>query len=46
MSGKPKREPLPGYEWQFREGCDCKSCPWKGHCRGEDYTHWREVKKP
>src|SRR5882724_5786319 len=33
-----------GYRWEYRTGCDCKSCPWKGNCKGEDWPHWIEVK--
>ncbi len=41
---KPKDRP--GFEWQYHEGCNCKACPWKGHCRGEDWPHWKEAVKP
>jgi hypothetical protein len=34
----------PGFRWEYREGCQCKTCPWKGHCRGEDTPHWIEIK--
>jgi len=34
-----------GYRWEWREGCRCETCPWKGNCRGEDWPHWREVKE-
>lgn len=33
-----------GFEWQYRTGCECLSCPWKGNCRGESTVHWRERK--
>ena len=33
-----------GYHWEYREGCQCKSCPWKGNCLGENRSHWIEVK--
>lgn len=41
----PARPPKarPGYRWEWREGCDCKTCPWKGNCLGETREHWREV---
>lgn len=32
-----------GYRWERRQGCQCKTCPWKGNCRGEDWPHWIEV---
>jgi hypothetical protein len=35
----------PGYRWERREGCSCRSCPWKGNCKGEDTEHWIEVKE-
>lgn len=43
----PARPPRkrPGYRWEYRTGCQCTSCPWKGNCRGEDTPHWREVKE-
>jgi hypothetical protein len=34
----------PGFRWEYRKGCQCKFCPWKGNCRGEDWPHWIEVK--
>jgi hypothetical protein len=37
----PKRA---GFRWEYREGCNCKACPWKGNCLGETWPHWREVK--
>ena len=42
MTKAPRKRP--GFRWEWREGCDCKSCPWKGACKGEDTPHWREVK--
>lgn len=27
----------------YRSGCNCKSCPWKGNCKGEDWPHWIEI---
>jgi hypothetical protein len=40
------KTPMPrrGYQWEWREGCDCKFCFWKGHCLGETRQHWIEVK--
>lgn len=35
----------PGVIWEYREGCRCKSCAWKGNCRGEDWPHWIQVKE-
>lgn len=35
--------PRHGYRWEYHEGCDCASCPWKGACLGEDHEHWRQV---
>ena len=35
--------PRSGYRWEFREGCQCASCPWKGDCQGEDWPHWVQV---
>ena len=32
-----------GYRWEWRDGCRCKSCPWKGNCLGETWPHWIEV---
>ncbi len=37
--------PKPGYRWEYRAGCQCKDCPWKGNCRGEDWPHWYGVKE-
>lgn len=36
-----KRE---GFKWERREGCQCKSCPWKGNCLGETRSHWIEAR--
>lgn len=33
-----------GFRWEWRDGCDCKFCPWKGNCLGETRPHWIEVK--
>jgi len=41
---KPRKN-RPGYRWERRSGCDCKSCPWKGNCLGERRPHWIEVKE-
>lgn len=40
---KPPKD-RPGFKWKWRQGCDCKSCPWKGNCLGEDTPYWVEVK--
>lgn len=44
----PSRPPKkrPGFRWEYRTGCQCKSCPWKGNCRGEDTPHWIQIKEP
>lgn len=44
----PRKPPKarPGYRWEWREGCRCASCPWKGNCLGETWEHWREVAEP
>jgi len=46
---KPNRSRPPakrrGFRWEFREGCQCKTCPWKGNCLGETRPHWIEVKE-
>ncbi len=41
---KPKDRP--GFKWEYRNTCECSSCPWKGKCKAEDdFQHWIEVKK-
>lgn len=47
MAIDPARPPKkrPGFRWEYREGCQCQSCPWKGNCRGEDTPHWIEIKE-
>ncbi len=42
---KPTRKAKPGYKWEYRQGCKCENCPWKGNCIGETYPHWVEVKE-
>jgi len=37
----PKKK---GYRFEYREGCRCEMCPWKGNCRGEDWPHWYGTK--
>lgn len=39
---KPKDRP--GFHWEQRDGCSCKTCPWKGNCLGETWPHWIEIK--
>jgi hypothetical protein len=47
MRPSPDRPPRKrrGFRWEFREGCQCKTCPWKGNCLGETWPHWREIKE-
>jgi hypothetical protein len=41
---KPPKSPCPpGFHWEYRSGCDCAKCPWKGNCRGETWAHWLQV---
>ncbi len=35
----------PGFRWEYREGCRCEWCFWKGNCLGETWPHWREVRE-
>src|ERR1700679_3731279 len=44
LHDKPPRQRL-GFRWEWREGCQCEKCPWKGNCKGEDTPHWREVRE-
>lgn len=39
MTGRDSRT---GFRWERRNGCACKSCPWKGNCLGETWPHWIE----
>lgn len=39
-----KLKDRPGYKWEYREGCNCINCPWKGNCKGKDWPHWIEIK--
>jgi hypothetical protein len=40
---KPRNRP--GFVWEYREGCTCAACPWKGNCKGEIAPHWVERAK-
>lgn len=35
----------PGFRWEYREGCRCATCPWKGNCLGETRPRWIEVRE-
>jgi hypothetical protein len=37
--------PRPGFRWEYRKGCRCVTCPWKGNCLGETRPHWIEIKE-
>jgi len=41
---KRKPKDRPGFKWEYRAGCDCLNCPWKGNCMGGDRPHWIEQK--
>jgi len=34
-----------GYRYEYRAGCQCETCPWKGNCVGETWPHWYGVKE-
>jgi len=34
----------PGFRWEWRDGCQCEFCFWKGFCLGETWPYWREVR--
>ena len=33
----------PGFRWEWRDGCDCENCPWRGNCKGQTRPHWIEI---
>jgi len=39
----PKKRP--GFSWEWRDGCRCVWCFWKGSCSGETRPHWIEVRE-
>lgn len=42
-SKPPKKRP--GFRWEFRDGCECETCPWLPDCRGRTSPLWIEVKE-
>lgn len=42
-ASSPPPKAAQGFHWEYRRGCDCENCPWRGNCRGHTTPHWIEV---